>query len=90
MTDAVIRRRQLINTADEASAAITAFCKPHRGAMGLVGDDVLNSLEYEFLNNAYTHAKRDLIAFNKAYKSKEYLKAFKDETFNHYNQKRGL
>lgn len=82
-------RRSLITTMDGVSQQLNDFVKPHRGEMGLVSDEIRNTPKYKALNEAYHIAKGNLATFLKAHQGKEYAKAFKAETIEHFKQKRG-
>lgn len=86
--EAAIERRKLISAMDETSAKLAAFCQPHRNNMGLVPDEIRKSDEYTRLNRDYYTAKAHLQSFLKLHQGKEYAKAFKAETIEHYQQKR--
>lgn len=86
---AAIERRRLITAMDEASDKFVNFCQPHRNNMGLVTDTIRESVEYKNLSYDYQVAKAHLSSFNKLHKGKEYAKAFKAETDEHFKIKRG-
>ena len=90
--EASIERRRLITEMDNASAKFVEYAKPHRNNMGLVSDAIRQGETYRNLNYDYQKAKAHLASFLKLHKGKEYQKeyqkAFKAETNEHYKQKR--
>jgi hypothetical protein len=79
-------RRELITAMDKASNELNSYCAPHKGAMGLVSDEIRQGETYRNLSYNYQKAKDNLALFNTTYKGKEYAKAFKAETMQHYKR----
>jgi hypothetical protein len=70
---------ELNNKSTIASQALTDYCAPFRGAMGLVSDECHEQESYKAYKKAYAIAHNNLRAFNKATsKNKELQKAIKE------------
>ena len=64
----------------KSSQALTDYCKPFRGAMGLTSDECRQSSEYKTLRQQFELDKHNLRAFNQATnKNKELQQAVKDQ-----------
>lgn len=62
----------------ESSQALTDYCKPYRGAMGLISDECKQSDEYKRLKQQFDADWHKLRAFNQATsKNKDLQKAIK-------------
>lgn len=79
-------RRELINRMDKASAALAAFCAPHRNSTGLIPEVVRESDQYIKLSSAYYSAKTDMACFMAKHKGLEVKRAFAEETKQHYGR----
>lgn len=70
---------ELNDKAMSASQALTDYCKPFQGTMGLISDECRNSDEYKAYKLAYAVAHNNLRAFNQATnKNKELQKALRE------------
>lgn len=81
ITQELLNEKLRLNNASMASSqALTSYCRPFRGAMGLVNDECKQSQEYKQLQAQFNHDWQALRAFNKANsKNKELQRAIKDE-----------
>lgn len=69
---------QLNERVTNSSQALTSYCKPFRGEMGLVSDECKQSKEYKILQQNYNADFQSLRAFNKVTsKNKDLQKAVK-------------
>ncbi len=81
---------QLNDEAMAASQALTNYCKPFQGTMGLVTDECRQSDTYKQLNSAYALAHNNLRAFNKATsKNKDLQKAIRENIMQRRLDKAG-
>lgn len=73
-------RRKLIDVNTASSQALTDYCKPFQGNMGLISDECRQSDEYKQLKQAFDISWHNLRQFNQATrKNKEFQKAIKQE-----------
>lgn len=73
-------RRKLIDVNTVNSQALTDYCKPFQGNMGLISDECRNSGTYKQLKQAFDQSWANLRAFNQAtHKNKDLQKAIKEE-----------
>lgn len=73
-------KNELGEKMDKASKALGAFVAPHRGAMGLISDEIRTTAEYKKLRNDYAQAHATLRRFNQLNsKNKELAKASRDQ-----------
>ena len=79
-------RRSLITDMDIASQKFTDYCKPYRNSIGLVADNIKSGEEYKRLQKNYYITRDKLQLFNNVFTGKEYKKAFKKETEEHYKK----
>lgn len=70
---------ELNDKAMAASQALTNYCVPFKGPMGLISDECRNSDQYKALQQAYVLAHNNLRAFNQATnKNKDLQKALRE------------
>lgn len=73
-------RRKLIDVNTDNSQALTDYCKPFQGNMGLISEECKQSDEYKQLKRAFDQSWHNLRQFNQATrKNKELQKAIKQE-----------
>lgn len=73
-------RRKLIDINQANSQALTDYCKPFQGNMGLISDECRKSAKYIDLKRAFDLSWHNLRQFNQATrKNKELQKAIKQE-----------
>lgn len=71
---------QLNEETMESSQALTDYCKPFQGNMGLISEECRQSDEYKILKQNYNAKFQSLGDFNRATsKNKELQKAIRDE-----------